>query len=84
MLIKFKIPVLNSIIYFFEKRAFGVSEWWGDKLNINPIIVRKFFIYLSFITLGSPVLIYFIMAFILENKSIFKFRQKRKTVWDLK
>ena len=28
--------------------------------------------------------IFIIMAFILENKSIFKFRQKRKTVWDLK
>ena len=80
----FKIPIVNSIVHFFEKRAFGVSEWWGDKLNINPILVRKFFIYLSFATLGSPILIYFIMGFILENKSVFKFSQKRKSVWDLK
>ena len=81
---KFKIPIVNSIVHFFEKRAFGVSDWWGDKLNINPILVRKFFIYLSFATLGSPILIYFIMGFILENKSVFKFSQKRKSVWDLK
>ena len=80
----FKIPIVNSIVHFFEKRAFGVSDWWGEKLNINPILVRKFFIYLSFATLGSPILIYFIMGFILENKSIFKFGQKRKSVWDLK
>ncbi len=80
----FKIPIVNSIVHFFEKRAFGVSDWWGDKLNINPILVRKFFIYLSFATLGSPILIYFIMGFILENKSVFKFSQKRKSVWDLK
>ena len=78
MLIKFKIPVLNSIIHFFEKEHFGVSEWWGDKLNINPIIVRKFFIYLSFIALGSPVLIYFIMAFILENKPSLSLGKKEK------
>ena len=80
----FKIPIVNSILHFFEKRAFGVSDWWGEKLNINPILVRKFFIYLSFATLGSPILIYFIMGFSLENKSVFKFRQKRKSVWDLK
>ena len=80
----FKIPIVNSIVHFFEKRAFGVSDWWGEKLNINPILVRKFFIYLSFATLGSPILIYFIMGFILENKSVFKFSQKRKSVWDLK
>jgi len=80
----FKIPIVNSIVHFFEKRAFGVSDWWGEKLNVNPILVRKFFIYLSFATLGSPILIYFIMGFILENKSVFKFRQNRKSVWDLK
>ena len=80
----FKVPIVNSIVHFFEKRAFGVSDWWGEKLNVNPILIRKFFIYLSFATLGSPILIYFIMGFILENKSVFKFWQKRKSVWDLK
>ena len=60
----FKIPIVNSIVHFFEKRAFGVSDWWGEKLNIDPILIRKFFIYLSFATLGSPILIYFIMLIV--------------------
>ena len=45
--------LLNKILSFFEKRAFGVSEWLGTKFGINPALVRKFFIYLSFVTLGS-------------------------------
>lgn len=74
--------LINSIYDFFEERAFGVCAWWGDKLGIASSRVRLYFIYLSFITLGSPLLIYLVMAFILEHKSYFKLRH-RKTIWDL-
>jgi phage shock protein PspC (stress-responsive transcriptional regulator) len=76
--------LLNKILSFFEKRAFGVSEWLGTKFGVNPALVRKFFIYLSFVTLGSPLLIYFPMAYFLENKDKLYWRKKRKTVWDFK
>jgi phage shock protein PspC (stress-responsive transcriptional regulator) len=74
--------LINHIYNFFERQAFGVCAWWGDKLGIASSTVRLNFIYVSFITLGSPLLIYLVMAFFLEHKNYFKFRP-RKTVWDL-
>lgn len=66
-----------------EKYAFGVCAWWGKKLGMRSITVRKAFIYLSFFTFGSPIIIYLIMAFILENKQYFKPVRKRPSVWDI-
>lgn len=74
--------IVNHIYYYFERQAFGVCEWWGKKLGISTSKVRLYFIYVSFITLGSPLLIYLVMAFLLEHKDYFM-RGPRKTVWDL-
>ncbi len=74
--------MITRIQNFFERQAFGVCEWWGEKLGLKTSRIRLFFIYASFLTLGSPLLIYLGMAFILEHKYFFKFR-KRNTVWDL-
>jgi phage shock protein PspC (stress-responsive transcriptional regulator) len=67
---------------FFERQAFGVCEWWGEKLGIQSSKVRVYFIYISFITLGSPFIIYLFFAFWLEHKDVFK-RKARPTVWDI-
>lgn len=77
--------MVDKIKYWFEERAFGVCEWWGKKLGINTTNIRMYFIYLSFFTFGSPIIIYFMMAFILENKEYFKPSKyrRRKSVWDL-
>ena len=76
--------MVNRIQGWFETQAFGVCEWWGNKLGISITKIRMYFIYLSFFTVGSPVIIYFIMAFILEHKKYFKpLRNKRRSVWDL-
>jgi phage shock protein C len=77
--------VIKNIVSWFEHKAFGVCEWWGKKLGINSTKVRLYFIYLSFFTFGSPVIIYFIMAFILEHKNYFKpfYTKKRPSVWDI-
>ncbi|MFZ6052715.1 PspC domain-containing protein [Halocola ammonii] len=75
--------MINRIFDFFEKQAFGVCAWWGDKLGIKAHKVRLSFIYLSFITLGSPIIVYLVMAFVLENKNYFKLKKKRKTIWEL-
>ncbi len=53
---------------YLEKYAFGVCLWLGQKLGIKATIVRVFFIYLSFVTAGSPILFYLIMAFWLRIK----------------
>ena len=73
--------ITDSIQAFFEKQAFGVCEWWGEKLNMKTAQIRLFFIYLSFLTLGSPLVIYLIMAFLLKHKHYFK--RRKHTVWDL-
>jgi len=75
--------VIKNTLSFFEKRAFGVCAWWGRKLGIKTHSVRNSFIYLSFITFGSILFLYLIMAFILENKDFFKFGRKRRSIWDL-
>jgi len=75
--------MIQRVFDFFELQAFGVCEWWGRNLGIRAHRVRLAFIYLSFITFGSPVILYLIMAFILENKAYFKLSRKRKTIWDL-
>jgi phage shock protein C len=77
--------MINSIIRWFEHRAFGVCAWLGKKLGIKTTTVRMYFIYLSFFTFGSPAIIYFIMAFILEHKAYFKMfnTRKRPSVWDI-
>ncbi len=73
--------MINNIKAFFEKNSFGVCAWWGNKLGIRTSDIRLFFIYASFLTLGSPLIIYMAMAFLLEHKEYFKFK-KRKSVWD--
>jgi phage shock protein C len=76
--------MIRQIQNWFEARAFGVCSWWGKKLGINTTKIRMYFIYLSFFTVGSPVIMYFIMAFILEHKQYFKpLKSKRRSVWDL-
>lgn len=76
--------MIEKIQNWFEGKAFGVCDWWGKKLGIDTTKIRLYFIYLSFFTIGSPIIIYFMMAFILENKYYFKpFQSKRKSVWDL-
>ena len=73
--------MVNRIIAFFEKQAFGVCAWWGDKFTLATHSTRLIVIYLSFFTFGYPVTIYFIMAAILElKKELF---EKRNRVWDL-
>jgi phage shock protein PspC (stress-responsive transcriptional regulator) len=66
---------------FFEKRAFGVCNWLGSILKMRSSNIRLFFIYTSFLTVGSPIIIYMILAFWLKMKN-YVFR-KRTSIWDL-
>ena len=55
-----------------ERSAFGVCSYLGHKMGIAPSRVRMYFIYLSFFTLGSPVLVYFFTAFWLNVRTYLK------------
>lgn len=75
--------MISKVINWFEGQAFGVCSYLGNKLGIKATNIRLYFIYLSFFTAGSPVIIYFIMAFMLEHKEYFKpFKNKKSSIWD--
>ncbi len=71
---------MESIKYFVEKRVYGVCTYLGEKFGISTSRIRLYFIYTSFITMGSPIIIYLIMAFWINLK---KYIRSSKTVWDL-
>ena len=59
---------LKKIQHFFQEHAFGVCAWLGERLGIATSSIRLFFIYASFLTLGSPVIIYLTLAFVLNMR----------------
>ena len=59
---------MKNLKQFIEWQAFGVCSAIGDKLGIATSRIRMWFIYISFLTMGSPVIIYMIMAFWLNMK----------------
>jgi phage shock protein PspC (stress-responsive transcriptional regulator) len=67
------------IQHFFQGYAFGVCTKLGEKLGIATSAIRLFFIYASFITFGSPVIIYLALAFVLNLRKHFR---KRNPIWD--
>jgi len=73
--------MIKRISAFFEKQTFGVCTWLGDKLHMKTSQIRLFFIYASFLTLGSPLIVYLHMAFILRIKRFMQ--SSRSRVWDL-
>jgi len=73
---------MDKIKYFFEKHAFGVCSYLGEKFGISSSTIRLYFIYTSFITFGSPIIVYLSLAFWLNLKKYLN-KGKRKTVWDL-
>lgn len=72
---------MRKIQDFFEKQAFGVCTFLGEKLGIATGSIRIFFIYASFLTFGSPVILYLGLAFLMNiHKHL---RRKRSTIWDI-
>jgi len=51
-----------------EKSVFGVCSYLAQKMGVRSARVRVYFIYLTFATLGSPILIYLVTAFWLNVK----------------
>ncbi len=60
---------MKSVRAFIEMNAFGVCTTLGEKMGIATSRIRMWFIYISFLTLGSPVIIYMILAFWINIKN---------------
>ncbi|NRA47939.1 MAG: PspC family transcriptional regulator [Phaeodactylibacter sp.] len=62
-----------------ERSAFGVCSYLGDKMGIASARVRINFIYISFVALGSPIILYIFVAFWLNVRNYI--RRKRSAIW---
>jgi phage shock protein PspC (stress-responsive transcriptional regulator) len=71
---------MNSPFYklkdFIEWRAFGVCSDLGNRLGIATARIRLWFIYISFLTLGSPLVFYMIWAFWMNIKNYIGLRRR--------
>ncbi len=60
---------ITDIRDFIEWKAFGVCSAIGDRMGIATSRIRLWFIYISFLTMGSPIIIYMILAFWMNVKN---------------
>ncbi|MEJ7684838.1 MAG: PspC family transcriptional regulator [Segetibacter sp.] len=60
---------MRSIREIIELHAFGVCAAIGAKMGIASSRIRMWFIYISFLTLGSPLIIYMVLAFWINIKN---------------
>lgn len=70
---------MKKIKGILDKSLFGVCSYLAQVIGIASSRVRLYFIYLTFATLGSPVLVYLFVAFWLNVKHYIK--QNRNAIW---
>jgi phage shock protein C len=63
-----------------ERNAYGACRYLGDKMNVAPAEVRKYFIYTSFIGMGSPIIVYLVVAFWYNVRKYI--RRGMSTIWE--
>ena len=60
---------MKKIREIVEVQAFGVCSAIGERLGVATSRIRMWFIYISFLTMGSPLIIYMILAFFMNIKN---------------
>jgi len=73
---------MNRLKDFIEWKAFGVLSAIGDRMGIATSRIRMWFMYTSLLTLGSPIVIYMILAFWMNMKRYIRAR-RRNPLWYL-
>jgi phage shock protein PspC (stress-responsive transcriptional regulator) len=67
---------MKNLRHFIEWHVFGVCSAIGERVGIASSTIRKYFIYISFLTMGSPIIIYLFVAFWMNvKKYIFNARR---------
>ena len=72
---------MNRMRYFIEWKLFGVCTAIGERIGISVTRIRTWFIYISFLTMGSPLIVYFILAFWMNMKR-FIMAVRRNPLWN--
>ena len=71
---------MNRLRYFIEWKLFGVCTAIGERVGISVTRIRTWFVYISFLTMGSPLIVYFILAFWMNIKRYIK-SVRRNPLW---
>ncbi len=67
---------MNRFKHFIEWQVFGVCSYIGEKIGIATTTIRKHFIYISLLTMGSPIVIYMFIAFWVNFKNLIWSRKR--------
>ncbi len=67
---------MNKLRHFIEWQVFGVCSAIGQRMGIAPSRIRTWFIYISFLTMGSPLIIYFFVAFWMNVRQYIWFKKR--------
>ncbi|MBS1738847.1 MAG: PspC family transcriptional regulator [Bacteroidetes bacterium] len=67
---------------FIEWHVFGVCAAVGERMGVATSAIRRYFIYISFLTMGSPVIFYLFLAFWMNVKNYIK-NSRRNPLWYL-
>lgn len=54
---------MNRLKSFVEWNAYGVCSSIGECLGIATGRIRQYFLYTSVLTMGSPIILYLVLAF---------------------
>jgi phage shock protein PspC (stress-responsive transcriptional regulator) len=72
---------LHQLKNFIEWKAFGVCTAIGERIGVATSSIRLWFIYISFLTLGSPIIIYMILAFWMNMKRYIWMSRRNPLRW---
>lgn len=72
---------MNKLRSLVEYNLFGVCSYLGEKFDIASSKIRLYFIYLSFLTFGSPVIFYFFLVFWMNLRRYMQ-SMKRNPLWN--
>lgn len=51
-----------------QKMLFGVCGGIAEYFGLDPTLIRLIFVFLTIIAVGSPVLVYLILAFVMPQR----------------
>ena len=72
---------MKRLTNYLETQSFGLCSALGHRWGFSTRSVRLSFVYVSFFTFGSPIVLYFAGAFWMNVRRAM--REQRRTVWDM-